>query len=237
MCRLWQAACPLLTSPGMIALSKVKLPRAIVVAAVLAIFPSIAQSITVGDSILVQDLGVSPRQIVKIDVDGFYTGYTYAGVVKLRVDGVRMDGFCIDPYHPSSTSPLLYHAVPLTQAPKSPGTMNASQALLIGALWALAYSPAITADAAAALQLAIWEVVGGDDFTLLSGKDYGAAALLAAAKTYTGPQPNLVGLTGSGQDYVVALPKVSDGGFTALLLGITLIGIAAFQIRLARPRP
>lgn len=219
----------------MIARSKVKLQCAILAATVLAIFPTVARSITVGDSlVIVKDLGVSPYQIVKIDVDGFYTGYTYAGVVKLSVDGVRMDGFCIDPYHASSTSPLLYQAVPLTQAPKPPGTMDANQALLIGALWALAYNPAITADAAAALQLAIWEVIGGDDFTLLSGYDYGAAALLAAAKTYTGPQPSLIGLTGPGQDYIVAVSKVPDGGFTVLLLGISLIGIAAFQIRFAK---
>lgn len=220
----------------MIARSKVKLQCAILVAAVLAIFPSVARSITVGDSlVVVQDIGVDPRQIVKIDVDGFYTGYTYAGVVNLLVNDVPMEGFCIDPYHASSTSPLLYRAVPLTQAPKPPGTMDANQALLIGALWAIAYSPAITADGAAALQLAIWEVIGGDDFTLLSGKDYGAAALLTAAKTYTGPQPNLIGLTGPGQDYIVAVARVPDGGFTVLLLGISLIGVAAFQIRFAKP--
>lgn len=219
----------------MIALSKVNLPCAILAAAFLTIFPSVGQALSVGDSVLVKDLGVSPRRTVRIDVDDYYTGYTYAGVVNLSVNGVLMDGFCIDPYHASTSSPLWYKAVPLTQAPKAPGTMDASQALLIASLWALAYSPAITADTAAALQLAIWEVVGGDDFRLLSSNDYGAAALLAQAKAYTGPRPNLIGLTGSGQDYVVAVAKVSDGGFTVLLLGITLLGIAAFQIRLAKP--
>jgi len=202
--------------------------------AVFASFPSIVEAISIGDSVVVKEVDVSPRRTVNIEVDGFYTGYAYAGVINLLVDGVPMDGFCIDPYHFSSTSPLLYNVVPLVQAPKLPGTMDANQALLIGALWALAYSPAITADAAAALQLAIWEVIGGDDFTLLSSNDYGAGALLAQAQAYTGPLPNLAGLTGPAQDYVVELPsRVPDGGFTVLMLGISLLGIAVLRGRLA----
>jgi hypothetical protein len=207
---------------------------AIFAAAMLALFTPASQALMIGDTVIVKDTGVSPSRTVKIGVDGFYTGNTYAGVIKLVVGGVAMDGFCIDPWHFSSPNPLTYKAVPITQAPKSPGTMNAGQAQLIGALLALAYSPAMGADAAAALQLAIWEVVGGDDFTLLSANDYGAAALLASAKTYSGPLPNLIGLTGPGQDYVVQVPpKVPDGGFTVLLLGVSLVGIAFVRSRLA----
>jgi len=214
-----------------------KVQPAILAAAVFAFLSPIAEAIMVGDPlpVIVQEVNVDPGKIVKIEVENFYTGYTYPGVINLLVDGKPMDGFCIDPYHFSSTSPLQYFAVPLSQAPKAPGTMDSNQALLIGALWALAYSPTITADAAAGLQLAIWEVIGGDDFTLLSSNDYGAAALLAQAKAYTGPQPTLIGLTGPGQDYVVQLPpRVPDGGFTMLMLGISLCAIAVINRRYAR---
>lgn len=213
-------------------LSKVKVQSAVLAAAFLAFLPSNSNALAIGDTVVVKDTGVTPSKTVKIDVADFYTGYAYAGVIKLVVGGVAMDGFCIDPYHFSSTSPLVYKAVPITQAPKSPGTMTATQAQLVGSLLALAYTPAIGAEAAAALQLAIWEVVGGDDFTLLQANDYGAAALIAQAKEYTGAQPSLIGLTGPGQDYVVmGPPKVPDGGFTVLLLGTSLLGIAFLRHR------
>jgi hypothetical protein len=185
-------------------------------------------SVAMAIPVTVQDLGVSPGRTVAIEVDGFYSGQTHAGVVNLLVGGVEMDGFCIDPFHFSSSTPLQYNWVPLTQAPKPPGTMDSNQALLISALWAIAYNPAIGADAAAGLQIAIWEIIGGDDFTLLSSNDYGATALIAQATTYNGPLPNLIGLTGPGQDYVVATPaSVPDGGHTVLLLGVSLI-VAGF---------
>jgi hypothetical protein len=209
-------------------LCKVTSQTALLAAACLSLLCTTSEAIPVS----VKDLGVDPRQTVRIDVDGFYTGYTYAGVVNLLVGGVAMDGFCIDPYHFRSSSTLLYNWVPLTQAPKPPGTMDASQAHLIAALWALAYTPTIGANAAAGLQIAIWEVIGGNDFTLLSSNDYGAAALLLQAQAYSGPLPDLIGLTGPGQDYVVAKPKtVPDGGYTVLLLGTALISIGCFAHR------
>ena len=216
--------------------SKVTSRSALLAAACLSLLCSTSEAI----SVTVKDLGVDPRQTVRIDVDGFYTGYTSAGVVNLLVGGVAMDGFCIDPYHFRSSSTLLYNWVALTQAPKPPGTMDAGQAHLIAALWALAYTPTIGASAAAGLQIAIWEVIGGNDFTLLSSNDYGAASLLAQAQIYSGPLPDLIGLTGPGQDYVVARPvgvptgvpvSVPDGGYTVLLLGTALIGIGCFAHR------
>jgi hypothetical protein len=58
---------------------------------------------------------------------------------------------------------------------------------------------------AAGLQIAIWEIVGGDDFSAI-GKDYGASRMLAALRSYSGPGAGLIALTGPGQDYVVRTP-------------------------------
>ena len=184
--------------------------------------PSSATAITV------QEIGVSPTEIVTISVPGFYTGGVYAGVNKLVVDGVAMDGFCIDPFHFSLASSPDYSFVSLVNAPKPPGgPMGADKALTIEKLWTLFYSPTMTAPDAAGLQIAIWEVVGIPNFQLTSGNDFGAAGDLAAALAYNGPVRTLLGLTGPGQDYIIA---VADGGTTLLLLAGSLIGMFVFAI-------
>src|SRR5262249_4036811 len=58
---------------------------------------------------------------------------------------------------------------------------------------------------AAGLQLAIWEIVGGNSFQVI-GKDYHASEMLASLHSYTGPGADLIALTGPGQDYVVQTP-------------------------------
>src|SRR5207248_5083166 len=83
--------------------------------------------------------------------------------------------------------------------------LSASRATEISDLWAMFYSPNMTTNKAAGLQLAIWEIVGGDAFTVI-GKDYGSGRMLAALQTYSGPGANLIALTGPGQDYVVLTP-------------------------------
>jgi hypothetical protein len=181
----------------------------------------IAQATTV----TVQELSTNPNKIVNIQVTGFYSGYAYAGVVNMLVDGVQTQGFCIDPFHFSSHNPLPYEVVPLADAPKQlvnvfpEGGMGETKADKIARLWAMAYlpnSPTWGGAAAAALQIAIWEIVADNKFSV-SGNDYGASALLTQLDSYTGPKANLVALTGPGQDYVIATP---DGGATLLMLSL-----------------
>lgn len=179
-------------------------------------------------SVTVQELSVDPAVKVKIGVEGFYEGYAYAGLVNLLVDGAPMDAFCIDPFHFSSRSALSYEVIPLMDGPKPPGgAMGEEKAAMISKLWTLAYSPGMLASQAAGLQLAIWEVIGGDDFTLLSSTDFGAANLLTQAEAYTGPTASLLALTGDGQDYVVA--RVPEGGATLILLSISLLCLARLR--------
>lgn len=49
--------------------------------------------------VTVQEIGISPYEIVSIIVPIPYVGGVYAGVNHLLVNGVLNNGFCIDPFH------------------------------------------------------------------------------------------------------------------------------------------
>ncbi|HLH57354.1 MAG TPA: VPDSG-CTERM sorting domain-containing protein, partial [Verrucomicrobiae bacterium] len=142
----------------------------------------------------------------------------------------------IDPFHFSSTTPLNYTVVSLANAPKqdpfSATGMGGAEALTIERLWAAHYSSGMSADNAATLQLAIWDVVGGTDFSTTSSLNSTAESWISTvnANGYNGAAADLVGLTGSGQDYVVQ--NVPDGGTTILLLGSACFGVALLRSRI-----
>src|SRR6266581_104499 len=154
---------------------------------------------------LVEDFGVRKGAPVHISLSTGFNGFVGAGIKKLRVDGVAMNGFCIDPFTVALHSSSGYRFVPLTKAPEAPWTLNATEATEISDLWAMFYKPKMKNKKAAGLQIAIWEIVGGDDFTVI-GKSYGANRMLAALDSYSGPGAGLIALTGPGQDYVVLTP-------------------------------
>src|SRR6476659_7501434 len=154
---------------------------------------------------LVQDFGVRRGAPAHISLSTGFNGFVGAGILKIQVDGVQMDAFCIDPFTMALRSSPGYKFVPLTKAPEAPFTLSASEATEISDLWAMFYNPGMKENKAAGLQLAIWEIVGGDDFSVI-GKDYGASLMLAALRTYSGPSAGLIALTGPGQDYVVLTP-------------------------------
>src|SRR5438552_7596140 len=156
-------------------------------------------------AVLVEDLGVRVGKPVHIATSTGFNGVVGAGIKSLRVDGVLMDGFCIDPFTRALSSSSGYSFVPLTQAPEAPWTLSASGATQISDLWTMFYSPDMKKKKAAGLQIAIWEIVGGDDFTVI-GKSYGAKKMLAALDSYSRPGARLIALTGPGQDYVVLTP-------------------------------
>lgn len=198
------------------------------------------------NQVTVQELAFDPGvRIAEISVPYLpYTGGVYAGINHLLVSGTTMNGFCIDPFHFSSTSPLLYTVVSLDHAPKPPGTMNSTQASEISMLWGEYYNlaapsvPTPTSELiAAGMQIAIWEIVAGNQMTITPDpvyKDFGAAYMLASLATYTGASADLVGLTGPGQDYVVQRTpalRVPDHGSTLALLGLALMALLASGAR------
>ena len=191
------------------------------------------------NQVTVQDLGFDPgAKIAAISVTGFYTGFTYAGINHLKVDGTMMDGFCIDPYHFSSSGPLPYQVASLAGSPKPPGTMNSAQASEICKLWGEYYSATMSMNSAAGLQIAIWEVVAPSQFSILKGaSDYGARDMINGLGTYTGASADLVALTGPGQDYVVRRTpalRVPDQGSTLLLLAVASLTLLAARAVHAR---
>src|SRR5438552_3621192 len=154
---------------------------------------------------LVVDFGVRRGAPVHISLSTGFNGFAGAGIKKIQVDGVQMDAFCIDPFTMALRSSPGYKFVPLTKAPEAPWTLSASEATEISDLWAMFYTPNMKNEKAAGLQIAIWEIVGDDDFSVI-GKDYGANRMLAALGSYSGPGAGLIALAGPGQDYVVRTP-------------------------------
>jgi hypothetical protein len=191
-------------------------------------------SVTVTD---ITDWSTTPKEIANVNIPYLgYSGGVYAGINTLLVNNgassTTYNGFCIDPFHWSASGPSSpYYIVPLVDAPKAPGTLNAATALKIEDLWAEFYSPTMSSPSAAGLQIAIWELVSSnavandglpahDAFSLNGVIDYGASLDLASLATYHGPAANLMALTGPGQDYVVdGVPDISG---TLLMLALTL---------------
>src|SRR5579859_822138 len=114
-------------------------------------------------AITIEELSASPAETVVIHCSSGDLSGTFivdAGILKLNVDGVLMDGICIDPFHFSEGTMPGYQAVPLTSAPKG-NFMSATAATEIERLWASYYSPTMSGQTAAGLQIAIWELTGG----------------------------------------------------------------------------
>src|SRR5438874_1070307 len=95
------------------------------------------------------------------------------------------------------------------------------------------YDP-ITYENAAALQVAIWEIVDasvvGGSFSINS-YDYGASTMIAWLNANPdAAAADLIGLTGAGQDYVVQ--RVPDGGTSVVLLGLSFVGLLGLRRKL-----
>jgi len=213
--------------------------QATVLAAALAGAMSATAALTVGFT------GVSPVQVVNLDVTGSstFSGGVYAGIYNLTVNGVATPSFCIDVNRdaPPSAGYADYSYAPLTGAPLSPvGPMSGAQATAIEQLWAAYYKPS-TLDSsgvtAAALQVAIWQELGNGQllvngkpgYTVIAG---GNDPVTGLATTMLGNLPNLTTeanlvalVSPSGQNYVVPVPEPTTvvAGFGALsfvLLGL-----------------
>ena len=206
------------------------LTAAVVSMSLLTVISSKATPVTV------EELSVSPCEVVSITSSMLGTVSVYAGLNNLRVNGVATPGFCIDPFHLSLSGVQSYNTEALDAGPKSPGgPLGASRAAEIEQLWGHYFSPSMGAENAAGLQIAIWEIVGGANFALHSGNDYGAGAMLNwwSLNQNTAPAADLIAVTGPGQDYVIPNSlrpqSVPDGGTTVMLLGGTLCGLLAVR--------
>jgi len=190
----------------------------------------------VATPVTVQEVGVGASKVVNISASNLGTFNAYAGVLHLVVDGTPTDGFCVDPWHWSSSSPQQYETVALGVANKPPGPMGTDTALKIEQLWQHYYSPSISNETAAGLQIAIWKLVDEAVFSAtfsINSYDYGASSFISWVEANpSAPAANLIGLTGVGQDY--AIQKVPDGAMTITLLGLSFLGLVAIRKKIER---
>ena len=199
--------------------------------------------------VTVSEVGIGANEIVNITsstLNGGNPVNVYAGVVKLTVNGIATDGFCIDPFHWSVSGPQSYDSEPLADGPKPPGgAMGSLAATYIEKLWTEFYSPTMDNATAAKLQIAIWDVIGSDPASKLNnaiftvnGNDYGGLnAMLAIEGDTTTLPANLMAVSGpNSQDYVIPNSggggSVPDGGTTIMLLGGALCGLECMRRKL-----
>lgn len=197
--------------------------------------------------VTVSEVGIGANEVVNITSSTLGTADVYAGIVKLTVNGIATDGFCIDPFHWSVSGPQSYDAEPLADGPKPPGgAMGSLAATYIEKLWTQLYSPTMNNATAAQLQIAIWDVIAADPASKLNnvtftvnGNDYGGLnAMLAVEGDTTTVPANLMAVSGpSGQDYVIPNSgggggSVPDGGTTVMMLGGALCGLACMRRKL-----
>jgi len=187
--------------------------------------------------VTVEEVGVGPNEVVEMTSSTLGTHWVYACMVDLLVNGQATDGFCIDPFHWSVTGPQAYNTETLGDGPKAPGgPMGAVTALKIEQLWGEYYSHTMSNQNAAGLQIAIWELVGGVNFQLDSGNDYGASAMLDwVDKNPNAAAANLIAVTGPGQDYVIP-NKCPDTGATITLFSMGLAGLAMVRSKFSAVR-
>ncbi len=206
-----------------------------------------AEAVTVADT---TDWNTSPSEVVNANLIYLhYIGSIYAGINTIAVNNgsssTVYNGFCIDPFHWSLTTPTPHYSfVPLSDAPKAPAQMNAATAHDIEDLWAEFYSPTMSSYNAAGLQVAIWELISANavandglpfyDAFSLNGSDYGASADIASLATYHGPAANLIALSGPGQDYVV--DPVPDGGGSLMMLALTTGALLAARAAIIKSK-
>src|SRR5207253_11476119 len=89
---------------------------------------------------LSEDFGIRNGAPAHITLSTGFNGFVGTGIKKVRVAGLQMDAFCIDPFTMALRSSPGYKFVPLTKAPEAPWTLSASRATEISDLWAMFYS-------------------------------------------------------------------------------------------------
>ena len=171
------------------------------------------------DNLSVQEMGMGAHESVNISSSTLGNNIdTYAGAINVQFNGTTGVGFCIDPWHFSLNGVQTFNWENLSTGPKMADGMGVSTALEIEQLWDKYYSSTMSNSTAAGLQIAIWDLVtasisaqtgGSDWYTLNSGNDYGASAMISFVQTNPSlPAANLAAVTGTGQDYVTLASNV-----------------------------
>ena len=200
--------------------------KAFIVISVLALV--IAGTAVLANPVLLYEVSVSPSAVVSINIPGYYTGDANAGVYNVAIDFNPGDGianyqtfagYCVDPTF-SNQNPTLYNIIAV------PNTSN-----YLMAAWIFdTYGTPTAGQAAADVQAAIWEVIGGINPALTAN----ASAIVAAAQSaIAGGWSDTSGMAlavspAEGdyygvewQDFIIRTPEPAS----LLLLGLGLLGV------------
>jgi hypothetical protein len=174
-------------------------------------------------AVLVTEQSVSPNVIVSINVSGptpySWSGGVYAGIYNLLVDGQAVPSLCVDVWHFSPPANTVYTYKPLDQVPpKTGGPMGTTAATTVEELWASYFAGAKGSDTeAAALQLAVWKTVAGDELTYTASDAITTRVNAMLASPGTHPA-DLIGLANdTWQSYAVPEPTTMIAGALLLL--------------------
>ncbi|MEN6577638.1 MAG: hypothetical protein ABFD90_14940 [Phycisphaerales bacterium] len=191
-----------------------------------------APTIQIGDTVEVVHVSTNPGMWANVTLPTF-SGSVVIGTQNIKVDGVRMQAFCIDYREMSSTLPNLYTVAEMADAPLPGPAMGEADAMDVMKVWSWWKDSGQTAMDAAVAQVVVWEIL--DDGNFLTG-DFKlntvglrtqAQGLLDALPTLTEYTPMLA-LTSRGyQDY--GIPFVPAPG--AVLLGSFGLAVLSWSRR------
>jgi len=159
----------------------------------------------------------------------------YLSTSSTGTPSVLVSGYCFSP-QPANTSFTAYNLVPITTTAQEEAAWIVSQGFGGGTIPGA--SP--TATYAEAAQIAVWELIGWSDFSLVSPTDTAltnevsaiqSAALTAVTGGFNGSGYELAeSVNNQYQDFIVPAPLPP----TALLLGTGLLGMALLGFRRKR---